>query len=201
MPDPKSIALPDLDGGLDAALRQDNLRAVPAIYFAYLLEEMRLYQVVERIADLFRQGLLPLSRGRAEALMQYVRGGVRITEGERRVLYQRVFGVPGGSRDDIAPNRDFLSLWLRFIVAVSNYAREQGSAGITWPPSAANARVRKSARALAANLSAHTGGMTAIAAERLVEQERQLFAILADAEVHRVFGARDRWQVVDIVGR
>jgi hypothetical protein len=195
------MLLPDLDGSVDVEIRHNNLRAVQAIYFAYALEELRVYQVVERIAELFRQGLLPLGRARADALMQYTRGGVRITEGERRVLYKRVLGVPGGSRDDVAANRDFLSLWLRFIVAVSSYTREHGRARIAWPPSAANARVRKSARALVVNLSAHAGILIEAATERLVEQERQLFAILADAEVQRVFGARDRWHVIDIVGR
>ena len=44
------------------------------------------------------------------------------------------------------PNTDFLSLWMRFIAAVSGYIREQSVAGLIEPPTAANAPVRKAAR-------------------------------------------------------
>ena len=57
--------LPDLEAATDTDIVKENVHAVQAIYFAYMLEEMRLFQVVERIAELFGRGLLPLGRGRA----------------------------------------------------------------------------------------------------------------------------------------
>ena len=48
------IMLPDLDEATDVEIQRENLHAAQAIYFAYMLEEMRLPQVVERIVELFR---------------------------------------------------------------------------------------------------------------------------------------------------
>ena len=64
-PSAMEIMLPDLDEASDVEIIRENLHAVQAIYFAYMLEEMRLPQVVERIVELFRAGLLPLGRGKA----------------------------------------------------------------------------------------------------------------------------------------
>lgn len=47
----------------------------------------------------------------------------RTTAQERAQLYTRALGVPGGAAGDAEPNREFLSLWLRFLTAVSMFAR------------------------------------------------------------------------------
>ena len=118
--------LPDLEAATDTDIVKENLHAVQAIYFAYMLEEMRLFQVVERIVELFGRGLLPLGRGRAaDALYRYARGGERMTAQERASFYARALGAPGGSAIAGQPNREFLSLWMRFMVAVSMFARQQ----------------------------------------------------------------------------
>ena len=51
-----------------------------AIYFGWELERLRMFQVVERITELFRQGLLPLgqgSAGRCNAMQTRATGGRR----------------------------------------------------------------------------------------------------------------------------
>ena len=42
------IELPDLESQTDVEIVKESLQAAQAIYFAYQLEEMRLFQVVER---------------------------------------------------------------------------------------------------------------------------------------------------------
>ena len=98
-PSALEIDLPDLEEDVDIEIVKENLNAVQAIYFSYQLEEMRMYQVVERIVELFRQGLLPLSRGRVGDYLYkyYQKAAERITESERRDLYFRCFGAPGGN--------------------------------------------------------------------------------------------------------
>lgn len=80
------IMLPDLEESVDVEIVKENLHAMQAHYFAFMLEEMRLFQVVEKIVDLFRQGLLPLGRGKAgDYLYKYYKtASTRITESERR---------------------------------------------------------------------------------------------------------------------
>ena len=63
------IELPDLESQTDVEIVKENLHAAQAIYFAYQLEEMRLFQVVERLVELFRQGQLPIGQGSAGQLL------------------------------------------------------------------------------------------------------------------------------------
>ena len=91
----------------DAQIVRENLHAMEAIYYAYMLEETRLFEVVDRIVVLSQRGLLPLGRG-------VTAPPNRMTEQERADLYLRAFGAPGGDVD-VDPNRDFSDLWLRFV--------------------------------------------------------------------------------------
>jgi len=177
----------------------ENLHAVQVIYFAYQLEQMRAFQVVERIVELFQQGLLPLGAGRAgQSLQRYWKAGDRLTELERADLYAGAFGAPGGQASDAETNDDFLSLWLRFISSVAMYSRQRTVEGLLVPPTPANARVREAARALVANASAHGAGLTS-AARRISADVSALLALLREPEVAQAFGARDMWQVIDQV--
>lgn len=197
----ETITLPDLENAAGVQIVRENVLATGAIYSAYLLEEARVFQVVDRIVELFAQGLLPLGRGRsADALRRYWRSGNRIPERERRELYARVLGLPGGVAA-VRSNGEFLALWLRFVDSVSAYARKNKAAGLVQPPSANNAGVRWAARDLAANASLHGAGGAGTAARRLVAQARQLFEILNDRELQDAFGARDAWQVIERVSR
>ena len=88
---------------------------------------MRLFQVVERIVELFQQGQLPLGRGSAgQKLEQMWRSHRPQPESVRRNAYWRMFGVaPGGDAGAGKLNSEFLSLWVPFIGAVSAHARDQ----------------------------------------------------------------------------
>ena len=197
----ETITLPDLENEADVEIVRENLLATGAIYSAHLLDEARVFQVVDRIAELFGQGLLLLGRGRAaDALRHYWRNGNRISERERRELYARVLGSPGGAAG-VRPNREFPALWLRFVDSVLAYAHKNKASELVRPPSANNARVRRAARDLAANVSAHGGGVATTAALRLVAQAQQLFEILNDRELQQAFGARDAWQLIERVSR
>ena len=123
----ETITLPDLETAVDVEIVRENVLATGAIYSAYLLEEARVFQVLDRIAELFGQGLLPLGPGRAaNALRRYWRSGNRISERERRELYARVIGSPGGVAG-VRPNGEFPALWLRFVDSVSAYARQNSA--------------------------------------------------------------------------
>jgi hypothetical protein len=193
------------DISTDLGIVADNIRAVGAIYFAYMLDEMRVFQVVERIVELFSRGLLPLGRGRAgDTLYRYARGGERMTAQERASFYARALGAPGGSAIAGQPNREFLSLWMRFLVAVSMFARQQSPDDLlrpTQPARVTAATVRAAARALAANASAHGGGTVRHAARLLLEHVQQMVDLLSEPELLQAFGARDMWQVIDQVNR
>ena len=192
---------PELESEADLEILADNVRAVEAIYVAYMLDEMGAFRVLERIAELFRQGLLPLGQGRlAEALFHVARPGERMPARDRAAFYTQVLGVAGGQGGG-EPNREFLSLWLRFVVAVSMFARQHGTAGLVVPGTPANAGVRAAARALAANASAHGSGVVQFAARELALQVQQMIDLLEDRDLRSAFGARDMWQVIEHVNQ
>ncbi len=198
--------LPDLDAAVDVEIVRENVQAVQAIYFAYKMEELRLFQVVDRIVELYTQGQLPLGRGRAgELLYRYWRSsGERLTAGERAGFYARALGAPGGSATGFEPNHEFISLWLRFVTSVSMFARQQSVDDLlrpTPPGTGTAATVRDAARALATNSSQYGGGMVLHAARELSEQVRQMVSLLGETELLQAFGARDMWQVIDQVNR
>jgi hypothetical protein len=203
-PSSLEISLPDLEEPVDVDIVEANLHAIQAIYFSYMLEEMRLFQVVDRIVELFRQGMLPLGRGKAgDYLFRYFKNASeRITEGERRDLYMRAFGAPGGDPNGPMPNREFNELWLRFVSAVSNFARQltvEKMLRNAVPMAISQEQVRKAARDLAANLSLHGYGIAYFAATELQQTIVEFRDLLQDQEVRTAFGARDMWQVIDQV--
>lgn len=194
------FVLPDLDAP-NGAIESENLHAVEALYFVYLLEEMRLFPVVERIVELFRQGLLPLGPGPArDFLSDYERWSAdRISDSERRDLYARVFGVPGGTPDG-ERNRDFERLWTRFLCAIATLVRqieEVRQVEDTTTLSTLQEAVRNAGNDLAANLSRHGFGIAYFAATELVQAIVEIRDLLRDAELCAAFGARDMWQVID----
>jgi len=203
-PSAMEIILPDLDEATDVEIVRENLNAVQAIYFAYMLEETRMPQVVERIVELFRSGLLPLGRGKAgDYLFRYYKTSAeRITEGERRDLYMRCFGAPGGDPNGNEPNREFNELWLRFISAVSAFGRQLSVDRMlrtNIPVAVSQEQVRKAARDLGASMSRSGYGIAYFAATELQQMILEYRDLLSDSEVRGSFGARDMWQVIDQV--
>jgi len=169
----------------------ENIQAMQAIYFAYQLEQMRAFEVIERIVQLYQQGLLPLGAAPAgQASQCYLQAGDRLTELERADLYARAFGAPGGEAREGETNHEFLSVWLRFIASVAMRSSQQTLDPLLVPPTAANARLRDAARALAVYASAH-GAALMTAARRLSADVSELLALLREPEIVQAFGARD----------
>src|SRR5260370_7709475 len=101
----------------------DNLQAMQAIYFGAQLEDLKGFQVVDKLVELFQNGMLPLGKGNAgNTLYDYWKQAIkRMTETERRNLYFRTFGFAGGDPSAGAPNRESNDLCLRFFSPFSSY--------------------------------------------------------------------------------
>lgn len=203
-PSSMEIALPDLEDATDGEIQHENLKAAQGIYFAYMLEEARMPQVVEKIVDLFRSGLLPLSYGKVGDYLYgyYKKSSERITEGERRDLYMRALGAPGGDPALNQPNREFNELWLRFVSAVSSFGRQLSVDRMFRshvPLSVSQEQVRKAGRDLAASLSRSCYGIAYQFSSELKSLIIEYRDLLSDPEIRNAFGARDMWQVMDQV--
>lgn len=203
-PSSLDIDLPDLEEQSNVEIIADNLHAMQAVYFASMLEELKLFQVVDKLVELFQYGMLPVSKGRAgDILYRYMKKSVtRFSEVERRNIYARTLGSTSGGESGGNPNRDFQMLWLRFVSSVSSFTRQMQVDSLlraTIPVRVSQEQVRKTGRDLAANLSLYGYGMAYFAATELQGQITEIITLLSDSEIKGAYGARDMWGVVDQV--
>ncbi|HYS47509.1 MAG TPA: hypothetical protein VEM36_01910 [Xanthobacteraceae bacterium] len=173
----------------DDEIVADNIRALAPIYFSAMLEELKFFQVVDKLVELAGRGLLPIGGGSTAALLDRYRRnrGNRISHAERRSLYARCLGIPGGD-DGGTPNTSFNTLFAAFVSAVASFVRQSGVE-----------EVHKTARDLARNLSLHGDGLARRVAPQLREQISDALKILSSPEITAALGARDAWQVIDRV--
>lgn len=192
--------LPDLHPDIDSSIVANNIKAVQASYFAHQLESMRAFEVVDRLVELFQQGLLPLGAGKAGRLLKrYANTADRLSAQERQQLYARTLGVPGGAATDPQANHEFHSLWLGLVASVALFEHRQNAASVLALSRAASAAaVWRMARALAANASAHGATLTD-SVKRVSIEANLLRAVLQAPEIQKAFGARDMWQVIEQV--
>jgi hypothetical protein len=197
------IDLPSLEDETTVDIVQDNLKAMQAIYFSAMLEELRLFQVADKLVELFNAGVLPFGKGKGGDLIFdfWRKSNERFTEIERLNLYARSFGFPGGEPMQ-SPNREFQDLYMRFVSAVSSYFRQSTVDNLLrapLPSPVSQEGLRKAGRDLAANLSLYGYGVAYFAATSLQEQIKDILEILQTDDVKSAYGARDMWQVVDQV--
>jgi hypothetical protein len=154
------------------------------------MEEIKLFRVVDWLVEKFLSGLLPIGHGSAGGrLYQYWKQqSTRLTEQERRNLYGRTFGLPGGDSGP-EPNLAFGDLWTRFLAAVSENRGQSEWSQEVW----------KTGGELARNLSLYGFGVAYFAAQELQTQIRDMIAILSETEIKAVYGARDMWTVMEQV--
>lgn len=191
------IQLPDLelDDGYSVDIIPDNVKALSAVYYAAMFEEMRFFMVADKIAEQFMNGMLPIQRGSGgENIYRYIRSSVnRFTESDRRGLYARAFGLAQGSVEVEIPNREFQDLWIRFLAAVSLTGRQV----VTEKQLVHSQQVHKIGRDLSVNLSLHGYSVSYFFAVELQKLVRDVFEMLGHADVIGAFGVRNLWQLIE----
>ena len=197
------ISLPDLEQFVsNFEIISGNIFALQPAYFCAMLEELKVFQVVEKLVELFQNGILPVVRGEGGNLLfaWWKNAALRVSESERRGFYARSLGFPGGDAD--SPNRDFNDLFMRFVSAVSSFVRQNTVDNLLRSNIAApisQQQVRKSARDLGTNISAHGYGIAYPMATELQKEINDVMAILNNSEIRNAYGAKDMWQLVDQV--
>lgn len=198
-----AINLPDLEQDVsNFEIISGNIFALQPAYFCSMLEELKVFQVVEKLVELFQNGILPVVRGDAGNLLfaYWKNAALRVSEAERRSFYARSLGFPGGDAD--SPNRDFKDLFMRFISAVSSFVRQNTVDNLlrsNIPGAISQQQVRKTARDLATNISAHGYGIAYPMATELQKEINDVMTILKNGEIQDAYGAKDMWQLVDQV--
>ena len=197
------IDLPDLEDAADAGIVPDNVRLMGPMICAAMFDELKAFEVVDKLVELFQQGMLTIGNGPAgKQLYKYWKDAPnRMSDAERRNFYAMTMGIPGGESGGTV-NREFNDLWLRFVSSVSSFVRQNEVDRLlraSLPSPISHQQVKKAARDLAVNLSLHGYGMSYYAAIDLQQQIKFMIGLLGDKEVMANYGARDMWQVIDQV--
>ncbi len=194
------IDLPDLEDHTEAEIVKDNVLAVSALYFAAQLEELKFFQVADKIAEQFGAGQVPITRGPGgNAIYKYIREAPnRWTESDRRGFYARAFGFAQGSVDEPLPNREFSDLWIRFVSSVSVLSRESNEY-FGQRRSLTALQMLKNGRDLAVNISLHGYGVVHFAAVEIQALIRELIQLMTYPDVLAAYGVTDIWQLVERV--
>lgn len=192
-----------LTSATEYQIKPDNVRLMGPIICSAMFEELKVFEVLDKLVELSQNGMLPIGEGDAgKKLYLYWKDTPnRISQNERRNIYSTTLGIPGGDNGG-SPNREFNDLWLRFVSAVSSLVRQRTADRIlrsNLPGSIGQQQVRKAARDLALNLSARGYGMTFYLAKDLNAQISEIISILGSPEIRSCFGASNMWQVIDQV--
>lgn len=199
------ISLPDLEATTDFVIEADHCKLFGSFIFASAFEELRAFQVVDRLVEMSQRGELPLIRGPAGTqLYSYWREAPnRMREDERQSFYAMTLGLPTG-QPGVSVNIEFQDLWLRFVSSVSSLVRESRVDQLlrsTLPASINQQQVKKAARDLGLNMSSRGYGMVFYAAADLQKQINEIITLLSDKELKSAFGARDMWGVIDQIAQ
>jgi len=197
------IDLPDLEDVAESGIVPDNVRLMGPMICSAMFDELKVFEVVDKLVELFQHGMLTIGNGVAGKLMyKYWKDTPnRMSDSERKNFYAMTMGVPGGPQAGMV-NREFNDLWLRFVSSVASFVRQNEVDKLlraTLPSPISHQQIRKAARDLAVNLSLHGYGMAYHAALDLQSQIKFMMNLLGDKEVMGNYGARDMWQVVDQV--
>jgi hypothetical protein len=208
-PPSDSLDLPPLSGpdGTDTEIEPDNVRAVSMHVAAYYLEQVYLFDTVDRITETFMNGMLPVGLDAGgRALDAYYWDAVnRMHKADRMMQYTRVLGMPGGDvSKEVQPNKEFSGLWIRFLSSLSEYDRRQRIADVIGNQrqrslSLTGEHVRKAGRDLAANCSLYGYGYTHFAARRLNQHIVTALGILKLSQIQNAYGVSTPWQVIERV--
>lgn len=207
-----SLDLPPLVGQMGGGdeIVPDNIRAVGLLYAGFQLEQLRLFSVVDRIVEMFVNGVLPVGYDAGGKALDtyYWKAEERMDEAQRFMQYSRCLGVAGGDVSrEVQPNSEFNGLLMRFIATVAEHERQRQIGdffeprrnGAVRPLSASTAQVRKAGRDIAANASLYGWASTQFAARRINQQINDALAILKTPQIQQAFGVGTSWQVIERV--
>jgi hypothetical protein len=177
------------------------------LYYIYQHEKIGVFRVMQKLQELFRGGTVRLSAGSgAYALCQFDRREVlRYTRRDRWAAYRRAFGygsapMPPGSR----ANTDFQTMFTHFVNQMTLFWRDKRVSDVirerAYDPSFGSiAIVRRAGLDLRNNLKYMSYGHLNVLRVEVMQLLDEAFRILDAADVKRLFGADNAWDVVEEV--
>lgn len=182
-----------------------NVQCVAMIGAACEIEQTGAFDVVDKMVELFTQGMLPVrddSGGRA-LNRYYWQAESRLDAAARASLYARALGRGDTGNTDAQPNIQFEQLMMRFVSALVRYDSTLQVSNVVTTDGrdrlGSSEQVRKAAQDFAANASLFGWGFTVFAARKLSQHIDCVFDVLGQETLQRAYGVTGPWQLVERV--
>ena len=182
-----------------------NVQCVAMIGAACEIEQTGAFDVVDKMVELFTQGMLPVrddSGGRA-LNRYYWQAETRLDAATRAGLYARALGRGDTGNTDAQPNLQFEQLMMRFVSALVRYDSTLQVSNVVTTDGrdrlGSSEQVRKAAQDFAANASLFGWGFTVFAARKLSQHIDCVFDVLGQETLQRAYGVTGPWQLVERV--
>jgi hypothetical protein len=191
----------------DETLAADRIAATADLYYLCLHELLGIWQVMDKLQDLFRAGTLRIWNGAgALGLYRFDKHNIlRYQRRERFRAYRRVFGYtraePGpGAR----PNTEFHGLFVHFIGETAKFWRDKRISEVIRqnaadPTFGSIAIVREAGLQSRNNLKNATYGYVNVLRTETSQALEEAFEVLNAPDLRAQFGAESAWDVVELV--
>lgn len=191
----------------DESVASERLIAVADLYYLYQHERIKVFQVVQKLQELFQQGAIRLVDGPgAFGLYRFDRRDVlRYTRKDRIAAYRRVLGYGKGlGSANSRPNTDFHQLFTQFNNQVALFWRDKRISDVIRerandPSFGSIAVVRRSGLDLRNNLKFTSYGHLNVLRVEVMQLLTEAFQILGSEDVLDLFGSDNAWDTIDEV--
>lgn len=186
-----------------------NVRASATLFAAGTFDEMKLFDVVDRIVDDVRSARVRITSKTTRAMVDAYASArpERLTKADRqelaRFVREPVQSTLGQGVTDSAKEMEAYAALVRDVAAsLEQFAHENttSSEGRDYLADRFGEDSFKPAIELALSLSRHGYGAAHFAAQKLARQIREAFAILSDPEIIGAYGAKRQWDLVEKLG-
>jgi hypothetical protein len=204
-----NLAYPHIQPDFDDSVVPSQLHAAAELYYIYSHERMKVFQVVQVLLRLFREGRMRIQRGpgaRGLYLLEKWKP-LRYNLRDRMIAYRRAFNygnaeAPAGA----VVNRGFHRQLVGFMSALAQYFRDlligeviRGSARIEQRPFGSIGTVQRIGLDLRYALDRSTYGNIFALAMETGHYLKTVLTLLDTPDIKKSFDANTKWDVVEIV--
>jgi hypothetical protein len=204
-----NLSYPYIQPDFDDSVVPSQLHAAAELYYIYQHERMKLFQVVQVLLRLFREGRMRIQRGpgaRGLYLLEKWKP-LRYNVRDRMIAYRRAFNygtaeAPAGA----IVNRNFHRQLVGFMVAVSQYFRDlmigeviRGGPLLEQRPFGSIGTIQRIGLDLRYALDRATYGNIFALAMEAGHYLKTVLTVLDSPDIKKAFDANTKWDVVEIV--
>jgi hypothetical protein len=205
----ENISYPYIQPDFDDSVVPSQLHASAELYYIYQHERMKVFQVIQVLQRLFREGRMRIQRGpgaRGLYLLDKWKP-LRYTLRDRMIAYRRAFSygnvqAPAGS----ILNRNFHRQLVGFMVAVAQYFRDlligeviRGGQLIEQRPFGSIGTVQRLGLDLRYALDRSTYGNILALTVETGHYLNEVLKLLDAPDIKKAFDANTKWDVIEIV--